>query len=296
MRLPHNGRRNRIAAEPKCCPLILCAFAIALGAGCERASVHGTVIDERGDLLPGVIVTVERSREQDLTDAMGEYHIGFRPRGAHTLLFHKTGFTPAILELDVDGPRSVDAKAVEMWRVPIGAGVYVFNEFQFEATTPVEATPFPIQNAGSLYGTQRDPEYATANLAPVIILYRVPTFDARLARIEEQLIAREDGKADEDGPKAWVLAEPVAADLVPIDEPEGLLHRLSYDAPLTPGVYAVHWGALHGSTATEGRIFMFRILAPDEEIPTETEPVKSEESVSADNGPEATVADDGGGF
>lgn len=281
----------------------ICCVILLAAAGCERATVHGTVVDERGQLLPGVIVTVERTREQDLSDAMGAYSIQFRPRGTHILHYQKTGFTPAMLELSIDSPRAVQANAVEMWRVPPNPGVFILRNYRYESTTPVEIEPLSIYEAGNLYGTQRDPEYLTENSAPIIILHRMPTFDVRFARMEERPIALGDQKPPEDGPRAWVLAEPLAADLTLIDEPQGLLQRLSFDAPLEPGVYAVHWGALHGYTATEARIFFFRVPdpeAPAEEIEGETdetgETEEPEESPETPAPRDDEAVDDDGGF
>lgn len=246
------------------------AGVIAVATGCERATVEGMVIDERGDRLPGVAVTVERTRDQALTNAMGEYAVTFRPRGSHVLGFHKSGFTPAVLKLDVDSPRTVQARNVEMWRVPPNGGVFIMQDFRFEATTPVEAMPYPILDKGTTYGTQRDAEYLTTNVEPLIVVYRLPTFDVRLARLEEQPQAMPDGTAIKDGPKSCVLAESIPVDLAPMDQPEGLLRRLTYENPLAPGVYAVHWGALLGHTSTDKRIFMFRILTPEEAAAPET--------------------------
>lgn len=277
------------------CTLVLLGCVVGLGAGCERATVYGTVVDERGELLPGVIVTVQRTREQDLSDAMGAYNIQFRPRGSHTLHYQKTGFTPAVLEVDVDAPRSVQAKAVEMWRVPLSAGVFMLRNYQFEPTTPVEIETFPFHEGEMLYGTQRDPEYITDNHAPIVILHRMPTFDVRLARLEERPFTVAGGEPVEDGPKAWVLADPLATDIAPVDEPEGLLRRLTFEVPLPPGVYAVHWGALLGHAATEKRIFMFQIVDPEAEAPEGTEDTADADEDTADE-EETEPAPDNGGF
>lgn len=274
--------------------LALGLLMVAAGAGCERATVYGTVVDERGELLPGVIVTVARTREQDLSDAMGAYAISFEPRGAHTLHYVKTGFTPAVLDLEITEPRSVQAKVVEMWRVPPNPGVFALRNYRYDPLTPVEIESFPIQDAGTLYGTQRDAEYVTDNQAPVIIMHRMPTFDVRFARLEERPLATADGKPIKDAPEAWVLAEPLATDVTAIDQPEGLLQRLTFTVPLEPGVYAVHWGALHGYTATEKRIFLFRVLGPDEVVAPEVEgETTAEDDEAAANEDEAEADDEG---
>jgi hypothetical protein len=273
------------------------ACLILASTGCERASVEGMIIDERGERLPGVVVSVEGTRDQALSNAMGEYTVQFRPRGPHVLDFHKSGFAPAMLELDVDGPRTVQARTVEMWRVPPNAGVFILDDFRFEGTTPVEVAPFPFENQVTAYGTQRDPEYFTENVEPIIIIYRLPTFDVRLARLEERPVAMPDGTAIENGPKAWVLAESLAVDLAPMDQPEGLLGRLVYDGPLDPGVYAVHWDALNGHTSIEARIFMFRILTPEEaaapEVLTEDPDEDSTPAIEIELSDEPPAVDEG---
>jgi hypothetical protein len=237
-------------------PLVALALVALAGVGCERATVEGVVIDERGDRLPGVAITVEGTRDQALSNALGEYRVQFRPRGNHLLQFRKTGFTPGILELEVLGPRTVSARTVELWRVPPYAGVFLVERYRFEATTPVEVTPFGIVDEETAYGTQRDPEYTSTNPYPVIILHRVSPFDVWLARLEERPTTEQS--------KAWVLAETIATNLAALDQPEGVLQQLKYQGALEPGVYAVHWGALFGSTQNEARIFTFRIATPEE--------------------------------
>ena len=44
-----------------------------------------------------------------------------------------------------------------------------------------------------------------------------------------------------------------------LDVPEKLLVELRAAAPLSPGVYAIHWGALEGYDSIDPRIFMFEL-------------------------------------
>jgi hypothetical protein len=51
---------------------------------------------------------------------------------------------------------------------------------------------------------------------------------------------------------------------------------------LTPGVYAVHWGALEGYTTTDSRMFLFRV--------GEAEPPPAEAQPTPEKPPEQTPA------
>ncbi len=57
-----------------------------------------------------------------------------------------------------------------------------------------------------------------------------------------------------------VEAIPVA--VAPIDKLEELLIGINLQAPLEPGTYGVHWGALQGYTSTDPRVYLFQVPAP----------------------------------
>ena len=66
-----------------------------------------------------------------------------------------------------------------------------------------------------------------------------------------------------------------------LDEPEKLLVELKATAPLEPGVYAIHWGALEGYDSIDPRIFMFALKAPAPEDEGEGESTTDDEGESS---------------
>ena len=62
--------------------------------------------------------------------------------------------------------------------------------------------------------------------------------------------------------QVWVSDAAVPVTIQPLDGPDRALFRVEPVEPLTPGVYAVHWGGLDGLTGIEQRVFLFRVLDP----------------------------------
>jgi hypothetical protein len=51
--------------------------------------------------------------------------------------------------------------------------------------------------------------------------------------------------------------------VAPADEPKHLLGEVRFLDALEPGVYALHWGALNGYSATDSRLFLFAVPSPE---------------------------------
>jgi hypothetical protein len=125
---------------------------------------------------------------------------------------------------------------------------------------------------------------------PLIIACRMPPWDVHLCRMKEVEAARiypemtpEDIQDLVYARRVWVEEENVPVLTAPVDEPDRLLVELRSPVMLTPGVWAVHWGALNGHTSTDPRIFMFRVTAPGpENTPADTSEDEGESETNQD--------------
>lgn len=247
---------NRLSYCGAGCVLVLLCLG---GACCNRAVVEGAVVDVQGSPLPGVTVRASGGEAETITDALGRYALTTRP-GIRGLDFIKNGYTSGYLALEVNEARSLTASTVSLWCVPQGAGVFLFEDYRYRRTTPMEAERFGMQNS-ILFGVSKLPDLeATGSPEPLLVCHRMPPYDVRMGRLHAvQAISSQAGKGQQE---AWVQDVSISVELAPIDEPERLLLQVRAAEPLTPGVYAVHWGALEGHTTTDPRIFMFRVFDP----------------------------------
>ncbi len=259
--------------------LLICLAVAAFG--CRLTAITGDVVDTDGRPVPGVAVTLDNSRDQAVTNALGEYQIA-NPPGSALLRFTKTGYAPAEVHLpDVAGDDSRDLEPVTMWRLPVNQGVHLDERDRFIALEPVEPERLFLQGGGSGLGAKRPPDVATQNPSPAIVAFKMPRDGARLSRLVPRQAALGDAGSQVHHIEAWVAEESEPVDLRPLDEPEQLLRQVRLPAPLEPGVYAVHWGALDGYITIDTRMFYFRVDAP---APPEPLP---EEASAAGEQPEA---------
>ena len=226
---------------------------------CTSTVVKGLVTDDRGEALPGVVVQVGGGERQVQTDARGRFRIRY-PSEAFQLEFSKSGYASARLIMDVEEGRR-GPTVTQLWKLPPNAGVYLYEDFHYTSTGWVLPKPFFMADGAVAYGTRRGPTPATRAGKPVIICYRTPRYDARLSRLVLADAAQPGSKIR--AFPVWTAAGTVAADLIPIDEPQGTLLQLELNQPLEPGAYAVHWGALDGYTTLENRMFMFEVIEPE---------------------------------
>lgn len=236
-------------------------------AGCGRPVVEGEVRNVRGEQLPGVVVSVLGTEFQDLSDARGAFRVRYAS-GRRRVRFSKTGYSSREIRLGDAGGR-VHVDPVTLWQLPSSAGVFLFEDYQYESTTRVFPERFFMAEGHVDHGTQRETAAHTASSRPVIVCFNTPRYGTLLSRLrrEEAKIATKNSSAFQ----VWVAAGTEKVDLVPIDNPDGLLLRLQLVQPLEPGVYAVHWGALDGYLTLERRMFMFEVLTP--RMPVEAPPV-----------------------
>jgi len=253
--------------------ILSCAFLLA---GCEpMVTIAGdqvddqgrpvpAVVDVKGDALPGVAVAVKGTEHQAVTDALGQYRLRCRP-GDITLAFIKTDYTPGRLELEVDEPRTVEPAAVTLWPLPPYKGVYLFKDFRYRQTTKTEPKPYKNEDGTPLFGTKVAPEVRTTRPEPLLIGYKLPSYDVRLARLRDQEASPLGTAGQGDNAfreSIWAPAGAIGVMANPIDEVDRLLLQFQPAEPLEPGVYALHYGALNGYTSTDPFIYLFRVAAP----------------------------------
>ena len=264
---------NRLSSWGTGCLLVLLCAGVA---SCNRAVVEGSVLDVQGSPLPGVTVRARGGDAETTTDALGHYALKTRPdiRG---LDFIKNGYTSGSLDLDVKESRTFPASAVSLWCLPQSAGVFLYEDYRYRRSAPVEPERFGLRNSISFgMGKLSDLE-ATASPEPLLICYKMPPYDVHMSRLHAvQAMSSQAGKGQQE---AWIQEVSIPVELLPIDEPERMLLQVRAGEALAPGVYAVHWGALEGHTTTDPRMFMFRVLDPahPEEAETAPEPPKPNE-------------------
>ncbi|MCH7960664.1 MAG: carboxypeptidase regulatory-like domain-containing protein [Candidatus Hydrogenedentes bacterium] len=241
--------------------ILLCA-AMTL-TGCDRVALQGRVTTIQGEALPGVAVYESKVDDGRLTNARGGYRL-LRSPGPVLLRFSKTGYSPAEFELNVKPGKTVSVPTIRMWQLPERAGVYILDESGYTETTWVNPKNFFMAEGGMAYATRREPAATAVGTAPQIICYKTPRYNARLSRLRRA--EAKLGAGDTQTFEVWTAGGTIPVDLVPVDEPEGMLLRLRTEQALDPGVYAVHWGALDGYTTLESRAFMLTI-APEAVAP-----------------------------
>jgi hypothetical protein len=252
-------------------------------AGCYRSVIKGKVVDLDGKALPGVAVSTEGTKFQDLSNALGEYGVRYRP-GPVRLHFDKTGYTPAVVNVDAGAVWGVKSPDVTLWCLPENRGVFFFENGRYSPTDPVEPTSF----VGGIYGTEKWPSALSTNPRPRLIAHRLPLEGVSLVQLK-YIEAVPDKTVTQEAVDAWVAGPPVPIQAVPIDTPQHLLVELRYQGNLAPGTYAVQWGALEGKRDPVPSIYIFSIESEpgaaketaQEEPPKEAKPAKPEKAKKA---------------
>jgi len=237
---------------------------VCLVAGCDRtAVVRGTVVDVSGEALPGVAVAIPSQEVQTTSTELGVYQLRCVP-GDVELTLMKTGFTPGRIAMTA-GPGTTEAVQARLWPLPIARGVYLLQNNRYLDLDRTEPKRFLTREFGLVHAAKKDIVFATEVTQPAIICHRMPGFDIQMHEMQEVEASDPELETPSYAQKVWAPARPIAIAARPIDEPERLLVELSLDAPLAPGAYAVHWGAFQGYTSTDSRVFLFRVVAADEE-------------------------------
>jgi hypothetical protein len=250
---------------------VVITFVFAVPA-CDRGALEGRVTDMHGDALPGVIVRVAGSSDQDLTDGLGRYKVAAAPGNAR-LEFSKSGYTSS--ELVVTANSRGDLPDAMLWILPLNPGVYVVNDLRFVETQWAVPKQHNLTDGTLAYGIELPEHVVESAGEPFIVAHRTTRYNARLSRLTQDEASLQG--VEKTSIPVWVEAGTMAAALEPLDAHEGLLMRVQVGRPLEPGVYGVHWGALEGYTTLDNRVYVFRIPEP----PAEAEASSAEGETSA---------------
>ena len=278
-----------------CIPLIsmLCMSVLAC-PGCGRETFYGTVTDIVGERLPGVAVSLtdERGREsQTLTNGQGEYSLPFET-GRLRIAFLKNGYTTGHAELAITEASARTITPIALWRLPQEEGVFACESNRYRRLTPFEPRPvvaqatnavtFSILLTGAIEEiTTPEPLLLLRRFPSSDLMHRVPGFDVQVGRLApiQTFVSGNSGPVQE----TWVQTGVLVSALDPIDEPERYLIQVKLTEPLTPGTYAVHWGAFNGYTRSESRAFVFRVPEPLPQDAKENPETKAEKSKKSDS-------------
>lgn len=266
----------------------LCVAVCLLAASCRPgAALRGEVRDIGGEALPGVSVTAGAGDTGVITNVLGAYTLR-GAAGRTTLRFEKTGYTAA--EAVVDTPRggAVEVPEVRLWPLPATEGVYFFAGMRYSELDHPRPMAYNTETRGLVHGTAVTPKARTEAPfggpdrlpgAPQLIAHKLPPYDARLVRMlpAEATIPQPatpgavQNTAKPVPEKVWIGDAVIPLVMRPVDDPNRQLMELIPGEALTPGVYAVHWGALDGFGGVEPRVFLFRVPEPqaDEETADE---------------------------
>ncbi len=257
-------------ALPKLVTLLSGILACVALAGCERPVIRGKVVDLKGVALPGVAVRTSDGASEAHTTGLGEYTLPYEP-GIHGLEFLKNGYTSGHLALDLPEARVVEAETVTLWLLPQDNGVYFFEHYDYRKIAATESKPYKSERGDIVQGIAMLPTIEeTAEAEPFLLAYRMPPYDVRLSRLAQ--ISATPAEAGSAPQQVWASETSMAVELSAIDEPDRLLMQLRLMEPLSPGLYAVHWGALDGSAATDSRVFLFRVSGPPDNPTSPTGP------------------------
>ncbi|NLV40463.1 MAG: carboxypeptidase-like regulatory domain-containing protein [Candidatus Hydrogenedentes bacterium] len=255
---------------------VLAASACLPGCG-SRTVVRGTVRDVAGEALPGVAVAVDGAEADLITDLQGRYAVR-AGRGRAALTFMKTGYATARIEVEAPGGR-VDAPEARLWPLPESEGVFLFSGYRYTELERPRPLAYMTADRGVVHGTPVTPAGegvapfggGTAGAeGPLLAACKLPGYDARLVRLQRVAAKQTQGvRPGTSGPvlreveeQVWVADTPVPATMESLDGQEHQLVRIEPVEPLTPGVYAVHWGVLDGLSGIEQRAFLFRVFDP----------------------------------
>ncbi len=266
-------------------PLPWCALAVVLllGACTPGATLRGKVSDTSGEALPGVAVCVVGGGESVITNALGVYSLPAAP-GKARIRFEKTGYAPGELEVDAPARGRVEVLETRLWNLPPSDGLFLFSGHRYTETDHTRPNQYSVENTGPMAGTPVTPKVAApapsgggadGAAAVRLIAHRLPPHDARLARLRQanallpgQMSAVPSTTADGSMPppayteRVWVADTGIPITTRSIDEPDRLLMEIIPAEPLSPGAYAVHWGAMDGLKSLEPRVFMFVVSDP----------------------------------
>jgi len=232
-------------------------------AGCDRTAViRGTVVDVSGEALPGVAVAVPDQNAQAASDERGLYQVRCVP-GELYLTLMKTGYTPGRLTV-VAAPGTTEVTEARLWPLPIARGVYLFENYRYLEIDRTEPKRYLTRESGLVHAAKKDITFTTETAQPTIICFKMPEYDVQIHQMRDVEASDADLETPNYAQHVWAPVRALPVSVRPIDEPERLLAELRLDGPLEPGAYGIHWGALQGYAGTDSRVFLFRVVSPEE--------------------------------
>lgn len=235
---------------------VLIIIALAL-SGCTPGKLTGIVRNIEGETLPGVSIHIDGADATALSNARGEYELSVKP-GQYELTFAKTGYTVSSLKVQKNEDGDTPVPDVRLWNLPPQKSVYLYHDTHYTETTRIIPQRFYMTDGTIDYGTQRAPEAQTPFGEPQLLFFRTPRYDARLARLQPETaqLHNDDSQTFE----VWTAAGSVGIELDLVEPADPTLMKMNIEAPLQPGRYAVHWGALDGYDTIDPRIYLFEVL------------------------------------
>lgn len=254
------------------------ALTCLLGAGCQpRVSLHGLVTNIEGEPLPGVAVKVEVLQAFGTSNGNGVF--GIRPNtlsvppGTWELSYIKSGYTTEFQTVTTAKGRSLEVPTVSLWPLPAAKGVYVLEGLNYRPFTRATPDRYLLDDNSPVYGIKQEPELMLDGPPELIISHKMANYDWQLSRLETMDVLRQgvtasgaESASENVRDTIWAAAIRLPIQAVPVDQPEQLLWRIKASAPLGPGFYAVHWGALDGDVTTEESVYLFGIASPEAEL------------------------------
>lgn len=270
---------------------LLLTVAVLGGAACDIQVIEGAVETQQGERLPGVVVTVEGTRFQAMTTAQGVYKV--RHDGPPVVMrYYKTGYAPAIQEIEPPQSNRVEVPTVQMWRLPVSHGVWLYDNFVYTRARPVEPEPVTLADGRPAFGVKRPSEVDTKADIPFIVIFgRLPGYNISLSKLDmvEAPIPELEGQTE----IVWVPVKDIPVSPRPLDEPEGRLIHVRLFEPLEPGSYAVHWGALREPSPIETRAYLLNVVGEaTAEAPVAEETDEAESEVQTEDLPPDADAED----
>ena len=231
------------------------------------AGLQGTVVDEYGQLLPGVEVSMVDTEFTTTTDESGVYELGYTP-GRFELRFTAVGYSGARLKFDVQREVAIPVRQVELWHLPPHEGIFVAAEqgYQPLVTTSVSTAGTWLESRNGLKSPSRTPvlddeprfvfmgkTHTTTGMSLSLMEYS--------NRIKVQnMFGRSRVKTN-----MWLISGDDLDFDVSQPDPDTPLFVVTPVNTLAPGLYAFHWGVLDAqdpftsSASSRKAVFDFEI-------------------------------------
>jgi len=185
--------------------IVFLTFALFILQGCDPlVNVSGTVVDTKGEALPGVGIAVKGAEYQAVSNGVGRYTLRIPPNPV-VLEFVKTGYTPAEISVPIGGTGAVEVENALLWPLPGRKGVYLFEGYRYRDCTHAETRRYMrielkdgkevVVDSPPLFAVKRKPDTKTRSTffevgargeTPMLIAHKLPPYDVELNRLEER--------------------------------------------------------------------------------------------------------------